>query len=355
MGSLSDILPGDLVEKILLSYPLKRLLRLKSVSKSWDQLLTSPDFMKLRSLSFLPDSQPRVLYLDYWKNKVMFLYGVKDWLFHGISKLRAPRSLHFGDSTRWGLMVASHGILCCLSRLIIDKRRWDYFYVVNPTTGRQNSITDFPGAFAHHFGFYFDPILHNFKILAQVEVMHQSTEVNDIMYVMFDSSTGQWRRPQNSIPDRSCTSAPMVSIENTCYYMYKDNQNLVAFNMDREEGEIIFVQELLRGSDFRILEWDGRLALLQSTNVLDVKVWVLIDKKFSQVIHVDMHKLCSYVLRNIQHCCLFGKTLIIYGDGRFEGYNIMSGQLISSSVDIQVGNCGYFIAYNPTLYSWNYS
>ncbi|ERN11674.1 hypothetical protein AMTR_s00022p00220410 [Amborella trichopoda] len=99
------------------------------------------------------------------------------------------------------------------------------------------------------------------------------------MYAMFDSLSGQWRRPGNSVPDRSWASATMVSVRNTCYYMYKDNRNLVAFDMQREEGEIILVQPWLQGAKFGILEWDNRLALIESTEELRPKVSVLSEKE----------------------------------------------------------------------------
>ncbi|KAL4198219.1 hypothetical protein AMTRI_Chr03g139100 [Amborella trichopoda] len=278
--------------------------------ESWNELLTSPDLIKLHSLSVMPelDSQPCVLYLDCTKNKVMFLYHFKEMLFHGTSMIHAPR---------WGSMVASRGVLCCLSRLTVAMQMWDFFYIVNLATGRRTSIADFPGSCVHHFRFYFD-------------------QVNDIMYAMFDSLSGQWRRPGNSVPDRSWASATVVSVRNTCYYMYKDNRNLVAFDMQREEGEIILVQPWLQGAKFGILEWDNRLALIESTEELRPKVSVLSEK---------------------EPCCLFGfgKILIMWGGSGFWRYDFRSGELISSSDYIDVEKCGSFIAYNPTLYSWEYN
>ncbi|ERN11675.1 hypothetical protein AMTR_s00022p00220540 [Amborella trichopoda] len=86
------------------------------------------------------------------------------------------------------------------------------------------------------FGFYFDPKRCNFKVLAQIQVVGNHCELKEGEFLLFISLTGLWRRPRHSVP--YAASRDIISIDHSCFYI-SEGYNLVAFDMEREEADII--------------------------------------------------------------------------------------------------------------------
>ncbi|ERN14831.1 hypothetical protein AMTR_s00032p00115430 [Amborella trichopoda] len=327
MGTLSNTLSDDIMEIILLSLPVKVLVNLKTVSRSWNQFLSSPSFAKAHFLTPHP-SHPLVLFLRRENDHILFLHDYPNDRKSHRSNLRV--SMRMGGIV-CRRMAESHGILCCLSRelhgdgqreLHGDGQR-DVFFVVNPVTSQCTFVPSFLDLEVLDFGFYFDPQNCNYKILAGVKFGNSGKKVsshrrwdsaNRVRYLIFNSSAQQWRIPKGTCPteispprntcifldrflgDRisSIDSIIGITIGQTTYHLFL--KYLMAFDMEMEEVKIIPIPpRILRNViSSSILVREGNLTLVQLTKFLKVTLWTLMeDKNWEELVTIDISELVS--------------------------------------------------------------
>ncbi|ERN19878.1 hypothetical protein AMTR_s00071p00048380 [Amborella trichopoda] len=360
------ILPDDLMIHIFAALPVKSVCRFKAVSKSWKKLLSSHYFaITHHSLS---TSQSFSLQLQGPYNDQEILYASAE----NIKDLCSGKKTGFQlQGLRW---IACHnGIVCCL---VVSETEGSFFFIGNPLTQRE--FVALPKLDFHvrynSFGFYFDPINQNFKIVAIT-----CTETGASL--IFDSSIGEWRCPRNQPPNDIDRRWSVVSVGSECYVyslytLYLQGMDhLMCFDMEREEWEVIHTPIWLASScSYEIQERDGRLCIIQLTvdEVAQAQIWVLLqDKRWQQLMKTDLGQLGLHKLEElgvefgefrIHPEFLIGDTLLLnmnilaidghsdVGSWRQVGwwkvqYNIKSGELGKMVQDAQTR----FFMYQPTL------
>ncbi|KAL4178613.1 hypothetical protein AMTRI_Chr13g115980 [Amborella trichopoda] len=109
---------------------------------------------------------------------------------------------------------------------------------------------------------------------------------------VFDSSKGKWRKPRtrSSVPKASGSESDMVSIGSVCYYISADSNYLVALDMKTEKVEIQLHLPKVEGSKHtvKILEKVDRIYVAKMDKGSTVKAWILTEKKWMEIVSVDM-------------------------------------------------------------------
>ncbi|ERN11687.1 hypothetical protein AMTR_s00022p00224990 [Amborella trichopoda] len=292
--SLFDALPDELVEKILLFLPVKSVLTLKRVSQSWNRFVSSRSFAESYYISSSEQpSQPQALVLSRMVERGMTIQEGNSIVWYDYSrrvdknydylmavyanhrrcrieirpsKLRARRELSERAKTEPVLtidtkkyefvsekLVESHGILCCLTASSSVHGPRHSLSIVNPCTGQYTALHPLPPyreGNVQDIGFYFDPQSCTFMICAHKVKGHIYENLH--AYMLFDSTTGEWRRPRSSAP--LCGSRLLrrgsvtlghtyYSLRLACRILLENHTSLVedghllAFDMEREESQ----------------------------------------------------------------------------------------------------------------------
>ncbi|KAL4180737.1 hypothetical protein AMTRI_Chr12g267450 [Amborella trichopoda] len=353
MGSLSDDLPNELVEEILMKLPASSILSFKRVSKSWYNLLSSPCFIHLHSLTPQSPSQPLALFPpSSHKKPPVFTISLKH--HENIVQLcEVPHSSSWMPRS----IKCSNGILCILTNR-------GAFCIVNPATGQSIRLPRIHGLRVEYFGFYFSPRTCKFKVLAVLAVL-STRIIGD--YAVFDSSIGKWEVFDNIEPIKALifSSLDLKTIGHTCYNYNNFNipydMNLIGFDMVKEEVEIIpappkFQRE---GDDHvAVLEWDGCASIAVVSRSLELRLWALRkEKKWEMVVDADLGELG---LKNeSENCYPFPKVVVgkdifmAYGD-KMLSYGIESGRLNGLLPSEEGLSNGDILSYKPTLFAWEY-
>ncbi|ERN06543.1 F-box protein At1g47340 [Amborella trichopoda] len=172
---LSNVLPNELVEKILLLLPVKSILCFQSVWKLWNCFLSSPSFARIHALSSSSAlSKPFTFFLSM-DDYVMSLHDTDNELSCHETKIRAPWVLPSFHSSLGSRIVGSNGVLCIFNRENNGRISViDVFYIANPATGQFTTIPYFPDHVSDQssvyafFGFHFDPESRDFKIMVGI-------------------------------------------------------------------------------------------------------------------------------------------------------------------------------------------
>ncbi|KAL4180712.1 hypothetical protein AMTRI_Chr12g267200 [Amborella trichopoda] len=341
MGSLSGDLPNELVEEILLKLPAPFILSFKRVCKSWYNLLSSPCFLHLHSLTPHSSSQPFALFHpSSHKNSPIFTIFLKHHE-HIMQLSEVPHSSSWMPRS----IKCSNGILCILTNR-------GAFCIVNPATGQSTCLPNIHGLCVVNFGFYFNPRNCKFKVLAMLSVRFIGG------YKVFDSSIGKWVEP---IKPLIFSSQELKSIGHTCYmYNRLNTRERIGFEMLKEEEvEIIpappkFQRE---GDDHvAVLEWDGCASIAVVSRSLELRLWALRkEKKWEMVVDADLGDLG---LKNESENCypfpkvVVGKDILMaYGD-KMLSYGIESGRLNGLLPSEEGLSKGDILSYKPTLFAW---
>ncbi|XP_011628631.2 F-box protein At5g49610 [Amborella trichopoda] len=286
-GSPFCSLPDDIVIEILAKIPMKSICRFQAVSKSWESLLSSHHFAVVHSIS---TSQYFSLFLKYKIDGTHVFYADA----HNNTSPSAYRKTEFQqENVKW--VACSNGLVCCL----MESKMGYYLAIGNPLIQSELIPLTMLEFQLHDYGFYFDPINQNFKILVNADAYIDPSTNESIAFLIFDSSVEEWRLPRN-LPQIQIDALWMVVSVGSCCYGFSskepDEEILMAFDMEKEEWEIIHTPVTIRNNcSYKIQERDNELCLIQVTKHLGAEVqadiWVLHDeKKWVQVMRADLDK-----------------------------------------------------------------
>ncbi|XP_020525529.1 F-box/LRR-repeat protein At2g43260-like [Amborella trichopoda] len=368
MGSLSGILPNDLVEEILLKLPVPCILGLKSVSRSWDELLSSPNFARTHSLYPHSLSQPCAIFLPFSHHEKSPIFTIS---LKRDNIMQLHNLSHNESCSSWMLrkpdmrVGCSNGILCTLTGRGL-------FTIVNPATGQSTCLPAVPGSWAFYFGFYFDPQHRSFRVFTVVSNVFEWKPIPK--YHLFDSATGQWRCLE-SMPKKSLIFGRknLVSIGHTCYTYDTMDCRLIGFDMVREAVEVVRApSELQTGLELSVwvdhvavLDWNGHVSLVAVGPDLKLIVWFLViaEKKWVEMINIDLCELGyerdSESGQNKSNrrpspvLVCGGHIFLIYGENseKIMSYGFSSGRLHAFLPSNRLGS-GDYLPYKTTLSSW---
>lgn len=226
-----DMLSHDLIYEILLRLPVKSLLRFKSVSKYWFSLIANPSFVKSH-LSITRPGDDETLIVLKKPNDVSF-----SLLDLGSCKIMADLKSPFSQreiptgKPYLAIVGSVRGIVC------VSTCEYDFStkctYLWNPTT-KMSKLIPPPTKHAHgitrryhkkpyycvHFGFGFDPIDNDFKV------------VSWFCHKVYSTNMNAWRTiPSNSLNYPFPFDCVVCVNRFLCWTSF---DNIVALNLNKE-------------------------------------------------------------------------------------------------------------------------
>ncbi|KAL4189822.1 hypothetical protein AMTRI_Chr08g167340 [Amborella trichopoda] len=273
LSSISE----DVTLRIISSLPINSIFRFKCVCKSWNQLLSSPHFARIHSLS--PAHPSDVSALACVPNGFFLLHIPKSDLSHKASPLPFAfvhsggdlRRLHRINLPSGGtlrLVLESHGMVCFSTNQFPD-----IVYIFNPVT-REYAALPVLKSRPEILGFFFDLEGQVFKVLVSFLTSKDECWV-------FSSATGQWKSVgAKLLASVSGKMNPFLCVRGVCYGVFQcvDEVKMFGFDMEREEWEIFTLP--LHVSDNRakwlmkIVEWEGRPYLVHGFAQRKLGIWV---------------------------------------------------------------------------------
>ncbi|KAL4382668.1 hypothetical protein AHAS_Ahas04G0256500 [Arachis hypogaea] len=132
--SIHDILPLELIHRILLRVPLRHLVRLKCVSKLWHSLISDPGFAESHVHLSAAPTHVCLLINDYSKACSVDI----DTIFHGYKHATAVKevSLPFKMKKHYDFEV-----MCSCRGFVLLHRAPHFFVVWNPVTGSSKIVS----------------------------------------------------------------------------------------------------------------------------------------------------------------------------------------------------------------------
>ncbi|XP_071728084.1 F-box/kelch-repeat protein At3g23880-like [Rutidosis leptorrhynchoides] len=156
-------LPPDLIEAVLPFLPPKSLGRIKSVSKRWYSLISSPNFIKTPSTHIQkftknnPNSDPTQLILVESDGESLYSVSIKQLNTQTSLETVKAKCLNLQE-----LLLEIHG---SCNGLVINSYIFDNLFLVNPTT-RETLDFPFGKSSDETYGFGYDASAHDYKVIS---------------------------------------------------------------------------------------------------------------------------------------------------------------------------------------------
>ncbi|KAI4317737.1 hypothetical protein L6164_025584 [Bauhinia variegata] len=189
----SPILPEELIIEILSWLPVKALLQLKRVCKSWRSLISDPQFVKKhlhRSITDARFSRRRFLLLTASSQRQL-LSGSVQGLFENPSAISVDASFEF--KCKYEIVGSCDGLLCLADYAKGHLRIWNPF-----TRLRSKKLPCFHDS--NHdpccitvFGFGFDHFTDNYKVV----VINYYIDREESIVKVYNFGANSWRQIQN--------------------------------------------------------------------------------------------------------------------------------------------------------------
>ncbi|KAL4196080.1 hypothetical protein AMTRI_Chr04g181550 [Amborella trichopoda] len=371
MDSLcTDFLPHDSMVGILSFLPVQSVLRFKTVSKSWNKLLSSPSFATThylassplaptlpllfhRNASFLtlltlqhPNPDPSVSCCSFCRPRINKSHpnsrhysfcrskshpNSRSYSFcwprlfksHPNSRYSSqpqpfqshPNSSHFSfchpqpfksHPDHPPLSMASSHGMVCLKLYASSDQ---IFFVGNPATDKYIILPRLSEDFISiigMMGFYFNPISQNFNIFVY------GHSKNELKLFMFCSLVWKWRPIQNKWPKFSTIYVRMVCTSNTLYALCNDSRMLETFDLEREIWDGISTPGNEDSKCHELRSWnDGISIALLISDWEELKIWVLSgEKNWVQMIQLDLQSLRQSHSSEINCFCMLPFLLV---------------------------------------------
>ncbi|KAI3987752.1 hypothetical protein MKX01_028486 [Papaver californicum] len=245
--NLSNLLDNNSMHQILSNLPVKTLIKVKCISKSWESLTYHPYFIKLyRSKSH------HQLFIMMYKDDSILVY-IPKYEFQGdeaFYKLTIPWS-------EVVILKPINGLFCFVG-------------ILDDLSCTGTLVTTIPT-----YGFGFDPSTGKHKILCIWDISRFSRKVEHIVQVVT-----LWENKWSMIDELP----PLSHLEKNCgdkFYKPPDVEVILAFDVGTEKFRVILIQDVIVSSymnpeDRRraeyLLELDGHIAVIDR---LDKNVVVL--------------------------------------------------------------------------------
>ncbi|KAM7503209.1 hypothetical protein LguiB_002113 [Lonicera macranthoides] len=169
---MSDYLPQEVLLEILSRLPVQSLLKFRCVSKSWNSLITSPNFITIhinQSLASDQTNNTHTLFRHYTltHKKELFSYrSDTDDTFDEYQDLKCPLKSKYGYYTR--IIGTCNGLLCLSDDIF---RYTNTVFLWNPSIRRYLTLpvprvtTDLYKHLMSVYGFGFDPNTNDYKVV----------------------------------------------------------------------------------------------------------------------------------------------------------------------------------------------
>ncbi|KAL2324674.1 hypothetical protein Fmac_023732 [Flemingia macrophylla] len=165
------VLPDELILKILHRVLVRSLLRFKCVCKSWNAIISDPEFANDHLCTSIADpnmTHHRLVSSNPTEPPQIISFSVQS-LFQNPPTGVEPQNLRM--SLKYHIVGSCNGLLC------LFEIYQGYFKLWNPSTGLKSerlSIGVFPDVIITYHGFGYDHVNHKYKVLAVVENAHET-------------------------------------------------------------------------------------------------------------------------------------------------------------------------------------
>ncbi|KAF9614662.1 hypothetical protein IFM89_019790 [Coptis chinensis] len=186
-GSRGKILPDDIIEEILSRLPVKSLLKLRCVCKSWCTLISDPNFINLHLKHSLENNDQTIL-RGHLASEV-YLLECKQRLV----KLDSPPNLSMPS------FMYNDGTLSCCNGLVCLTDDGNTICLWNPSTRRhrilpQPLVARNPSGYTFNMGFAYNSIEKDYVVVRLVVTARFQNLCEVEIYSLRDNS---WTRIQN--------------------------------------------------------------------------------------------------------------------------------------------------------------
>ncbi|GAB2277780.1 hypothetical protein Dimus_012484 [Dionaea muscipula] len=208
-------LPFEVITEILLFLPVNSLLRFKSVSKAWRQLITDPDFAKLHHSRSIQSHPKHLLVLDRngngnnskfsadlskFDHVVVEIYSVRGIMQRHRCDKCSKRLV--GEKYSNFLVGSSNGLICIFHQ--------GKLALSNPSTRTHRMIPclDLPSNYMLkvYVGFGYDPLSYDYKVMV-IWCSFVESDLLTVHAVVYSLNSNSWREvpcPQSKVSRWSC-------------------------------------------------------------------------------------------------------------------------------------------------------
>ncbi|GAB2277786.1 hypothetical protein Dimus_012490 [Dionaea muscipula] len=293
--TMAAALPFDVITEILLWLPVNSLLRFKSVSKAWQQLITDPDFAKLHHSRSIQSHSKFLLVLHQTQNgnnsaffsgdlskldKLVEICPVRGIMNdHSCDKCRKRRE---GPELSDFLVGSSKGLICVFHQ--------GKFMLSNPSTQTHRMIPclDMPSTYICRFyvGFGYDPLSYDYKVMV-ISWGFRNSRLQTLQAAVYSLNSNSWRevpcrRPMRTIMlDYFPSVSRLVFVNNALHWLLvkvsDQTTSITSFDIHDETYREVPLPPPMLG-DFgylKLVSFEDCLCVLNLKSKNAVDVWVM--------------------------------------------------------------------------------
>ncbi|XP_045822964.1 F-box/kelch-repeat protein At3g23880-like [Trifolium pratense] len=188
--SLSPTLPFDLIPEILCKLPVKLLLQLRCICKSWNFLISDPNFIK----KHFRQSTTHLVHILTYSENFLNSYTIDSVL---TDQTAITSKLEFRNHRGVSFVGSCNGILCFLVKK--DYENLITIQLWNPSIRKLKVLPPFEKPAFKMYGFGHDPVSDSYKVVVVLDVLDDrrnlvEKQINDVK--VHTLGTNLWRNIQ---------------------------------------------------------------------------------------------------------------------------------------------------------------
>lgn len=207
MGNYNYFWPDDIIREILLRLPVQSLLRFKTVSKLWFDVITSSNFIDSH---YQHPSKPK-LFVMLTQRRELYSISVLPGGINRVDDRSMPFALEAGKYAA-EIVGSSNGLVCLSIRSKISNDL-NAHILWNPATRQYRELPPNRICYSQAQGFGFHHGINDYKLL-QVAYRKNGQQEAKVLAL----STGSWRKVEDTLPSYDYGIAKPVVVKGVWYH-----------------------------------------------------------------------------------------------------------------------------------------